>query len=214
VNPNPFERPNVNEVRDAIHHARKVFTVSHLNHQAQMYTKMTGNEPPEKLQHEMRLGMHQAERIGPILTKILLKDCFCDEKKSVIFDSIKYFQDNLPTVMKRVKDNYPELSSSQEKQLTILGKYVSSEIRDDDLISPDVLALISVLIEKIPEKEVFIIFDMLRVLFLSHQVTCLIIHSHPKLLQIFEEKFIKVFDSLTIAPTKLMIFRVVRDFIF
>eukprot|EP01080_Neovahlkampfia_damariscottae_P000843 gene843-9092_t len=206
LNLNPFIRPTVEEVRNAIHEARRVFTFNLCRQRAQMVKQYTGQDPDEATEKGYRFEIYKSKRIGSILTKILLKECYCDEKKTITFDAIKYFQDNLDTVLKRIKDAYPKLKD--EKSLKILGKYVSTVERNDDLISIEILKLFEDLIENLPEKEVFIVFDMLRVLLLSSKLSSFIVHSKNNLLHLFEEKYVKKFNTLTINPTKLMIFRV------
>ena len=204
-------RPTVEEVRNSLHEARKVFTKQLIRQRTEMIKQYQGQEPDENTKKGFRFDIYKSERIGPILTKILLKECFYDEKKTITYDAIKYFQDNLDVVLKRIKDASPKINSKDENSLNILGKYVSDNERNDNLITMEILILFENLIQNLPEKEVFIVFDMLRVLFLSSKISSFIVHSSNNLLKLFEEKYIKKFNSLTINPTKLMIFRVVRN---
>jgi len=121
-----------------------------------------------------------------------------------------YGKANVAQVVKKMKSILTEknisLSKEEETVLNNLERYLASEVKNFDLISQDTFQLLDRLMKEVPEKDVFPVLDLLRLLVQTPSVTSRILSSKYNVLATMENKFVEHWSEISM-PTQLMVLR-------
>lgn len=204
------KRPSFTEINEKLIEAKKEFAKHQIYSQAMK--NLTGDDERKEFVTKLfKIQNAKSEKEVETNTKLTNSFSYRDEMKLIIFNEgnesflKNKWKDVLGRIQKDVKEFLSrELTDEELKCLENCKKIIFDEPQNIELFNQNSVKILLNLINKLPEKKVFIIYDLLRYLILNPHCYTLLIHQNNQILQkVFSYKW----KELETKATKTMILR-------